>query len=109
MAEPRLVALATAVPPYRLHQSDVRARARHLFASAGGEVERLLPVFENAGISTRYSCVPLDWYEDAGGWKERNRIYIDNAVALLEKVTRRSTQLSSFRQRASPRRASMRC
>jgi len=88
MAEPRLVALATAVPPYQLHQADVRIRARHIFADAGREIERLLPVFENAGIATRYSCVPLEWYENATGWKERNRIYLDNAVTLLERVTR---------------------
>ncbi len=88
MTEPRLLALATAVPPYTLRQSDVRARARRLFASAGGDIERLLPVFENAEIATRYSCVPIEWYDAPSGWKDRNRIYLDNAVALLERVTR---------------------
>jgi alkylresorcinol/alkylpyrone synthase len=88
MMQPRLLALATAVPPYALHQSDVRARATRLFASAGDEVKHLLPVFENAGIETRYSCVPIEWYDEDAGWKERNRIYLDNAVALLEQVTR---------------------
>jgi alkylresorcinol/alkylpyrone synthase len=88
MTEPRLLALATAVPPYTLRQSDVRDRARRLFASAGGDIERLLPVFENAEIETRYSCVPIEWYDAPSGWKDRNRIYLDNAVALLERVTR---------------------
>src|SRR6266481_2021321 len=88
MTEPRLLALASALPPYTLRQSDVRARARHLFAGAGDEIERLLPVFENAEIATRYSCVPIEWYEAPSGWKQRNRIYLDNAVALLERVTR---------------------
>jgi alkylresorcinol/alkylpyrone synthase len=87
MTEPRLLALATAVPPHMLRQSDVRARARHLFAGAGDEIERLLPVFENAEIDTRYSCVPIEWYDAPSGWKDRNRIYLDNAVALLERVT----------------------
>jgi alkylresorcinol/alkylpyrone synthase len=86
ITEPRLLALATAVPPYALRQSDVRARASRLFA--GADIAHLLPVFENAGIETRYSCVPIEWYDEAGGWKERNRIYLDNAVALLEQVTR---------------------
>src|SRR5216684_120346 len=88
MTEPRLLALATAVPPFALRQSDVRARASRLFAGAGEDIAHLLPVFENAGIETRYSCVPIEWYDEAGGWKERNRIYLDNAVALLEQVTR---------------------
>jgi alkylresorcinol/alkylpyrone synthase len=71
-----------------MHQSEVRVRAAHLFADAGGEIERLMPVFDNAGIDTRYSCVPIDWYEEPPGWKQRNRIYIDNAVDLLERVAR---------------------
>jgi alkylresorcinol/alkylpyrone synthase len=89
MSDPRLLALATAVPPYALKQSEVRQRAQHLFAGAGagGEVERLLPVFLNAGIDTRYSCVPIDWYDEPPGWKERNRIYLESAVDLLERVT----------------------
>src|SRR6266849_4617528 len=88
MTEPRLLALATAVPPFALRQSDVRARASRLFAGAGEDIAHLLPVFENAGIETRYSCVPIEWYDEAGGWKDRNRIYLDNALALLEQVTR---------------------
>lgn len=88
MTDPRLLALATAVPPYVLRQSEVRARARHLFAGAGNEIERLLPVFENAEIETRYSCVPIEWYDAPAGWKDRNHIYLENAVSLLERVTR---------------------
>ena len=42
--------------------------------------------FENAGIETRYSCVPLDWYEGPHSWSERNRLYIENALALLEQA-----------------------
>jgi alkylresorcinol/alkylpyrone synthase len=88
MTEPRLLALATAVPPHVLHQSEVRARARHLFAGTDEDIERLLPVFENAGIATRYSCVPIEWYDTPSGWQERNRVYLENAVLLLEGVTR---------------------
>ena len=90
MTDPRLLALATAVPPYAMHQADVRVRAAHLFAGAGAgaEVDRLMPVFDNAGIDTRYSCVPIDWYQEPPGWKERNRIYLESALDLLERVTR---------------------
>ena len=31
----------------------------------------------------RYSCVPLEWYENARGWKDRTQLFIDNAVDLL--------------------------
>ena len=48
------------------------------------DLERLLPVFGNAGIETRYSCVPLEWYEDSHGWAEKNRLYLENAPTLME-------------------------
>jgi alkylresorcinol/alkylpyrone synthase len=84
--QPRLLALKSAVPPYALDQSDVTVRAGHLFRERR-DIERLLPVFENTGIVRRYSCVPIDWYTEPHGWQERTRLYLDNATALLEKLT----------------------
>jgi alkylresorcinol/alkylpyrone synthase len=83
-SRPALLSLATAVPPIMLHQRDVIARAATLFDGRKSDIDRLMPVFENAGIATRYSCVPLDWYERDHGWAERNRLYIDHALDLLQ-------------------------
>jgi alkylresorcinol/alkylpyrone synthase len=83
---PALLSLATAVPSIVLNQADVVARATSLFDSRRSDIDRLLPVFENAGIATRHSCVPLDWYERPHSWSERNRLYIDNALSLLEQA-----------------------
>ena len=84
--QPRILAIETAVPPYALDQKDVAQRVEYLF---GGhpDIQRMLPVFENSGIARRYSCVPLDWYGEPHGWKERNDLYLDSAVSLLEQVT----------------------
>lgn len=84
----RVLSIATAVPPYALDQDAVMARARALFATAGSDIERLLPVFANSGIDRRFSCVPLDWYEEDHSWADRNRLYIENALNLLENLTR---------------------
>jgi alkylresorcinol/alkylpyrone synthase len=83
---PRLLALSTAVPPYALDQRDVCTRASRVL---GGrlDLEKLLPVFANAGIERRYSCVPIEWYEQSHGWRERTQLFVDNAVALLERIT----------------------
>ena len=56
---PRLLALSTAVPPYVLDQRAVCSRVARVL---GGllDVEKLLPVFGNAGIDRRYSCVPIE-------------------------------------------------
>jgi alkylresorcinol/alkylpyrone synthase len=83
----RLLAVATAVPPYPLDQNDVTERVKLLFGRAP-DLERLLPVFLNTEIQKRYSCVPLEWYDRAHGWPERNRIYLASALDLLEAVTK---------------------
>ena len=54
---------------------------------AGGT--RCCRCFLNAGIETRYSCVPLDWYERDHGWTDRNELYIEHSAALLEEAARR--------------------
>jgi alkylresorcinol/alkylpyrone synthase len=87
LAVPRLLAIATAVPPYRLDQEDVVERVKRLFGGSQ-DLDRLLPVFANTGIRTRYSCVPIEWYDRPHGWPERNRIYVDSALDLLETTTR---------------------
>jgi alkylresorcinol/alkylpyrone synthase len=84
--QPRLLALKSAVPPYVLNQSDVSVRAEALFRSQR-DMARLMPVFENTGIERRYSCVPIDWYSEPHGWTDRNTLYIENSVALFEKLT----------------------
>lgn len=85
---PRLLSLSTSVPAIVLDQDDIKARARSVFARRPEDFERLLPAFANAGIERRHSCVPLDWHEAEHGWAERNRLYIDNSVALLEEAAR---------------------
>jgi alkylresorcinol/alkylpyrone synthase len=72
-----------------LGQEEVAERARRLFAQrAAADLDRLMPVFANAGIERRYSCVPIDWYERPHGWTERNALYLENAVNLLERAAR---------------------
>src|SRR6516162_2721454 len=85
-APPRLLAVSTAVPPYPLDQNDVVERVKRLFGRSEN-LDRLLPVFTNTGIRTRYSCVPIEWYDREHGWAERNRIYLASATDLLEAAT----------------------
>src|ERR1700761_1384248 len=87
MQQPRLLALKSAVPSYTIDQSDASARAAQLFSKVR-DIERLMPVFANTGIDRRYSCVPIDWYNEDHGWQDRTALYVSNAVDLLEKVAR---------------------
>ena len=86
MPVPRILSIATATPPYRLDQDDVMRRAAELFGGGFETLERLLPVYGNAAIDTRYSCVPMDWYMTDHGFGERNRLYLEHAVDLIAGV-----------------------
>ena len=88
---PHLLALATAVPRYELGQREVAQRARYVFGHAGvGDLDRMVAVFGNAGIETRYSTVPVDWYERPHGWAERNELYLEHALSLIEEAARKA-------------------
>lgn len=83
---PRLVSLATAVPSNILRQADVASGASGLFKAAFSDWSRLAPVYANAEIDERHSCVPIDWYLEPHGFGERNRLFLQHAVDLLEEA-----------------------
>jgi alkylresorcinol/alkylpyrone synthase len=85
----RILAVATAVPPYELGQTEVMRRIDLALGPRSREIVRLLPMFGNTGIDRRFSCVPIEWYEDLHEWPERNRVYLDSAMDLLESATHR--------------------
>ena len=85
----RVLAVATAVPPFVLGQPEVMRRFGLALGPRSREIERLLPMFGNTGIDRRYSCVPIEWYDDLHDWPERNRVYLDSALDLLESAARR--------------------
>jgi len=83
MVTPRLRSLATAVPRHRYEQTEVRDVSHLLFDRDKADLTRLLPVFDNAGIDARYSCMPLGWYLAPHGWVERSQLFSEHAVNLL--------------------------
>jgi alkylresorcinol/alkylpyrone synthase len=90
MPTARLRSLATAVPPHILGQEEVIAGATELFAGPTGAIDerRLRPIFEHTQIEKRHSCVPLEWYLQPHDFRERNDLYVTNAVDLLEQAAR---------------------
>jgi alkylresorcinol/alkylpyrone synthase len=92
----RLLALATAVPAHELHQAEVMERSRLLFKASPSQIERLLPVYDNAGIERRFSCVPIQWYLKPHGWAERTELFITNAVSLLKDAAERCLDQASI-------------
>ena len=87
-----LLSLATAAPPHELPQSEVVAAARELFQDRFPQFDRMAPVFESAGIRTRQSVTPIEWFLAPRGWSERNDAYLKGGVALYEAAASRALE-----------------
>ena len=48
---PRILSAATAVPPHRVEQGEIKEFARRLFADRFRDLDRLLLVFDNGEIA----------------------------------------------------------
>jgi len=86
---PRILSVATAVPHHQVSQETARDFARLMFSDTFRDVERLLPVFDNSGIESRYFCVPPEWFGDDYGFPEKNALYVEHALDLSEKAATR--------------------
>lgn len=83
---PCIAGIATAVPPFCYDQAQARDFARTMFSASPLNVERLLPIFLNTAIVQRHFCMPAEWYRTNHSFHEKNRLYLQHALALAEKV-----------------------
>jgi len=81
-----ILSVATAVPAHKLAQGAMLERAKEVFP----HLAHLEPVYANTGIATRYSCMPLEWYLEPRGWRERSACFEREALALLEQAARKA-------------------
>ena len=86
---PRILSAATAVPPHRVEQGAAKEFARRLFAGKFRDLNRLLPIFDNSEIETRYFCQPQEWFGREWSFPERNTLYVEHTLELSEKAARR--------------------
>lgn len=85
-----LAGIATAAPSHCYAQPDVQSLIREAFPAPRAELDRLLAVFDTAGIDRRRFARPLDWLARPKGWRERNAAYLESADDLLDNTNRRA-------------------
>lgn len=95
--DPRLLSIATALPPHRFEQAETLTVARSVFAHRLRDFDRLAPVFANTGIRTRHAACPLDWYLEPHGWAERAAVFERVALDLLEAAAARALSAAGLR------------
>lgn len=84
----RICAVATFVPPHVLSQNEVKAFARNLFAESFGDIDRLLPIFQNGQVETRHFCMPMEWFAHSHTFAQKNELYQEWAVRLGTQAAR---------------------
>ncbi len=77
-----ITSLATALPPHVLTQDRVKDFAHEIFGRTFPNIDRLISVYDNAQIESRNFCVPIEWFGREHTFREKNDLYITNAIDL---------------------------
>lgn len=96
MARAIIKSVSRAVPEHKIEQVAVVDAARALFGTHE-EFHRLLPVFTNSQIETRYLAMPLPWFFAEHGWKERMQAYQEQSLRLLTEVAEKALAEAGLR------------
>ena len=80
----QICGIASAVPEHRIDQ----ALTREIILANAPEFRSHAAVFQNTGVRTRFSCVPVEWHMRAQDWSSRATVFRTAAVKLLEDVSR---------------------
>jgi alkylresorcinol/alkylpyrone synthase len=79
---PSLLSVASALPAHQVDQAQAHDFARTMFAGRIDGLDRLLPLFTNAGIATRRFVVPPAWFREHHDLAERSALYVEAATEL---------------------------
>jgi alkylresorcinol/alkylpyrone synthase len=82
----RILSLATASPPNELPQDEVARAATELLSPRFPGFERMAPVFMTAGIRSRQSVVPFEWFFEPKDWPQRTEAYTEGAEELFARA-----------------------
>ncbi|WP_085992064.1 type III polyketide synthase [Oceanobacillus senegalensis] len=62
-------------PKYNINQQDIKHLVKEIFRYSSRQVDRLLPVFDNAAVKNRQFVVEKSWFQEDHSFEEKNRLY----------------------------------
>ncbi|MEW4218771.1 type III polyketide synthase [Rossellomorea marisflavi] len=89
---PVIYSVETAIPPHRIDQEDASVFAKQLFQESFKDIDRLLTVFQNGEINSRYFVKDLEWFGTPHSFEEKNEEYIKFAVQLGKDAVRKALE-----------------
>ncbi len=99
---PNILSVGIHPPPYKISQDKALSFAREIFKAHFADIERLLRVFHNGHISSRYFSVPLDWFREKHTFREKNNLYIRLATDFGRQAIRQCLYESEFLMQPLP-------
>lgn len=96
MRNAKVLAVGTAVPDHFLSQTEIKEFAANLFSSHIKNLDRLLPVFDNGYIQTRYLAQPLEWYREKHSFAHANSKYAEVALDLAKAAAQEAIERSGI-------------
>lgn len=81
--------IRTGGPAHEVTQAEVKRAATEQFPETYRS-DAMLAVFDSAAIDTRRFARPLDWYLEPRTFAEKNAIYVEEALALAERLATRA-------------------
>ncbi|CAG9623695.1 type III polyketide synthase [Sutcliffiella rhizosphaerae] len=78
---PKIISIGTSIPKYEIDQVTAAKFAEELFEESFKDISRLLTVFQNGLIEKRHFVRDIEWFKQRHSIKEKNDIYIHEAVA----------------------------
>ncbi|MRH42455.1 type III polyketide synthase [Aquibacillus halophilus] len=89
-------------PEHNLSQNDVKQFVTANFPRPKRDIERLLPIFENANISNRQFVVEQSWFEREHSFEERNSLYQQKAIEHGERAINHCLTNTDFLTKTIP-------
>lgn len=81
-----LISVGTALPEYKVSQTEVKQFISTIFSDTVPEIDRLAAIFDNSTISNRHFSVPLEWLTESHSFPERNALYKSAAVKISKRA-----------------------
>ncbi len=90
LAPPRLLGIATALPPHLITQAQVL----EILAQAKGKAlpPRMAEILGNTGIEQRHIAMPPEYYFKARSWPDRAKVYEEAASRMFQTAAAKALQ-----------------
>ncbi|RDI43047.1 type III polyketide synthase [Falsibacillus pallidus] len=99
---PKVVSVEVGLPAHVIDQKDAKSFIGSLFSKTNLNVNRLLNVFINGEIETRYFVKDLKWFAENHRFSEKNDFFIKEAVRLGAEAIQKCLSSEEFLAEAVP-------